>query len=251
MLGTLYPTTMDRGAARSRKRTSQADKVAAADNAKLTKLLAADKQAKGKGKGKRERDTKGPKRPQKRERDGEKKPGKEEREEAVTKKRKVEDFSPDRFKPKAIRQAHALVYSQAPFAVPPPAERLEGVTRVDLEGSECSDVSWLPAGVTWLNLKGCPISKGWDVVGNLSLTGGLSVFTLTAVLNISACGLASLPEELKALKGLKALVAMNNNWEELDDAVVGQWKELNSLSECNLFSSDSSCFPLPEPHFPT
>lgn len=53
---------------------------------------------------------------------------------------------------------------------------------------------------------------------------------LTPVLNISGCGLTALPATLAGLKGLKALVAMNNEWTGLDDAVVGEWKELNSLS---------------------
>jgi hypothetical protein len=51
------------------------------------------------------------------------------------------------------------------------------------------------------------------------------------VLNISNCGLKALPKNLKGLKKLKALVAMNNDWESLDDDVVSAWPELNSLSE--------------------
>jgi hypothetical protein len=51
------------------------------------------------------------------------------------------------------------------------------------------------------------------------------------VLNISACGLSALPKELGALKNLKALVAMNNEWTELDGGVVVGWDQLNSMSE--------------------
>lgn len=152
---------MDRGAARSRKRTQAGDKEAkrpSDSNPQLAKLLA-DKGGKndGKGKGKgRPRDA------------GQKKEGGRPR----VKPKPEEDRGPDQYKAKAIRTAHALVYSQSAFAIPPPPERLEGVTRVDLEGSGCTDVSWLPGSVTWLNLKGCPVTEGWDVVGGLDgLTG--------------------------------------------------------------------------------
>lgn len=51
-----------------------------------------------------------------------------------------------------------------------------------------------------------------------------------AVLNISGCGLKKLPVALKSLTKLKAIVAMNNEWTELDEGVVGAWSDLNSLS---------------------
>jgi hypothetical protein len=50
------------------------------------------------------------------------------------------------------------------------------------------------------------------------------------VLNISNCGLKALPKNLKGVKKLKALVAMNNEWEQLEEDVVSAWAELNSLS---------------------
>jgi hypothetical protein len=51
-----------------------------------------------------------------------------------------------------------------------------------------------------------------------------------AVLNISNCGLKQLPESLKGLVSLKALVAMGNEWTSIDGEVLSSWKELNSLS---------------------
>jgi len=54
---------------------------------------------------------------------------------------------------------------------------------------------------------------------------------LTAVLNISSCDLTTLPKELKGLKNLKAIVAMNNEWSEIDADVVSGWEQLNSMSE--------------------
>ncbi|BEJ11966.1 hypothetical protein CspHIS471_0204260 [Cutaneotrichosporon sp. HIS471] len=180
---------MDRGAARSRKRTQKAEDKAKTtpveDKTKLAKLL-------HKGKGKRER----PPRKQK------------------------EPAGPDQYKAKAIRTARALVYAQEAFEIPPPPERLVGVTRVDLDGAECTDISWLPASVTWLSVKACPVTEGWDVIGALE---GLTV------LNISNCQLSALPP-LAGLKGLKALVATGNEWTSLDDTVVAGWKELNSLN---------------------
>ncbi|BEI81355.1 hypothetical protein CcaverHIS002_0205150 [Cutaneotrichosporon cavernicola] len=202
---------MDRGAARSRKRTQKAEYKAKTtsveDNAKLAKLLDKDKPN---GKGKRER----PPRKQK------------------------EPAGPDQYKAKAIRTARALVYAQEAFEIPPPPERLAGVTRVDLDGAECTDISWLPASVTWLSVKACPVTEGWDVVGALE---GLTV------LNISNCQLSALPP-LAGLKGLKALVATGNEWTSLDDTVVSGWKELNSLiisHSPNLTSLPSSLSSLP------
>lgn len=166
---------MDRGAARSRKRSQKVEKEVAAGD-KPAVAGPSDRPSKAAGKGKRERNGGDrTERPAKRQREdggtgaaGDK-DGEDEK--PMRRGRKPVDLGPDRFKPKAIRQAHALVYSQAAFSIPPPADKLEGVTRVDLEGSECTDVSWLPSSVTWLNLKSCPISAGWDVVGNLNLTG--------------------------------------------------------------------------------
>lgn len=78
-----------------------------------------------------------------------------------------------RYKPKAIRSAAALIWSQAEFAIPPPKDIMEGVRRVDLAGSGVTDVSWLQgAGVTWLNLAGCNIQEGWEAVGSLKELSG-------------------------------------------------------------------------------
>lgn len=80
-----------------------------------------------------------------------------------------------RYKPKAIRSSAALIWSQAAFAIPPPKDVLEGVRRVDLAGSGLTDVSWLKGtGVTWLNLAGCQISEGWEAVGSLTELSGES-----------------------------------------------------------------------------
>lgn len=191
---------MDRGAARSKKRAEKEAKAAAASSSKLDLLLGKPK------------------------RDGER-PPKEKREKKPrpVKQNRVDPNDPNRFKAKAVRTAHALIFSQEQFAIPPPPERLEGVTRIDLEGSGCADVSWLPASTTWLSLKNCPVAEGWDTVGGLENL---------AVLNISGCGLAQLPEELGRLANLKALVAVGNEWTTLSGAVAG-WKLLNSLSTCH------------------
>ena len=79
---------------------------------------------------------------------------------------------PTLYRPRAIRDSTALVYSSTPFATPP---TLQNVTRLDLEGSGVTDISWIKgSGVTWLSLKGCTIESGWDAVGSLDgLTGKL------------------------------------------------------------------------------
>ncbi|TXT03861.1 hypothetical protein VHUM_04284 [Vanrija humicola] len=188
---------MDRGAARSRKRAEKATKAAApaATPAPAPKQRdASNKSSKPKGKGK-----------------------------AAERKRKAEEQSKDpaNYTAKAIRSAKALVFSQEAFTIPPPAERLAGVTRVDLEGSGATDVSWLAgSSVTWLSLKGCEVVDGWDAVGGLA---DLSV------LNISATGITTLPKPLANLSKLKALVAMSNEFSTLDPGVVSGWKELNSI----------------------
>ncbi|ORX41130.1 hypothetical protein BD324DRAFT_43502 [Kockovaella imperatae] len=126
---------------------------------------------------------------------------------------------PALYRPKAIRDATALVYSQDPFAFPPPD--LSHVTRLDLEGSGVTDIEWLKGSrVTWLSLKGCQVERGWDAVGAL---GGLTV------LNVSDCGLETLPRALEGCSRLKAFVGMNNPWEVLDEDIVGHWTELNSM----------------------
>lgn len=192
---------MDRGAARSKKRAEK-EAAAAASSSKLDLLMASDRKDRGDRGDRPQRERK-------------------ERKPRPLKQNRVDPNDPNRFKAKAVRTAHALVFSQEAFAIPPPAERLAGVTRIDLEGSGCADVSWLPASTTWLSLKNCPVTAGWDTVGGLENL---------AVLNISGCGLTALPEELRTLANLKALVAVGNEWTTLSPAVAG-WKLLNSLSE--------------------
>lgn len=89
------------------------------------------------------------------------------------KPRIIDNTDPARFLPKAIRDSAALIWSQGEFPLPPSPESLAKVTRVDLTGSNCTDVSWLKGTkVTWLNLRGCKIETGWDAVGSLKdLTG--------------------------------------------------------------------------------
>ncbi|WWC72487.1 uncharacterized protein I206_106449 [Kwoniella pini CBS 10737] len=128
---------------------------------------------------------------------------------------------PSLYVPKAIRTSAALIYSQSPFSIPPTPEILASVRRVDLNGSGVTDVRWLKGtGVTWLSLNGCKIEHGWEEVGDLQ--------ELT-VLNINECGLKTLPKSLGRLAKVKAIVAMNNDWTELDEEVVSGWKDLNSL----------------------
>ncbi|WWD08364.1 hypothetical protein V865_006476 [Kwoniella europaea PYCC6329] len=136
--------------------------------------------------------------------------------------REEQSKDPSLYVPKAIRTSSALIYSKEPFDLPPSPERLANVTRIDLAGSGVKDVSWLKdaKGVSWLSLNGCQIERGWEQVGELD--------KLT-VLNINGCGLSDLPSSLVGLKGLKALVAMNNDWKELNEEVLKGWKELNSL----------------------
>jgi hypothetical protein len=50
------------------------------------------------------------------------------------------------------------------------------------------------------------------------------------VLNVSDTNLKSLPKSFRNLTKLKALVAMNLPWHALDEDIVGQWSQLNSLS---------------------
>lgn len=52
-----------------------------------------------------------------------------------------------------------------------------------------------------------------------------------SVLNISDTGLKQLPPSWSALRKLKALVAMSLTWQSINDEVIGQWAELNSLSK--------------------
>ncbi|KIR42365.1 hypothetical protein I307_00843 [Cryptococcus deuterogattii 99/473] len=182
---------MDRGAARSRKRAQKDTKIPAAPS------FASQDRSK-------------PIVPD------EKKPKKQKRSE-----RGEQSKDPSLYKPKAVRTSAALIYSETPCTLPPPTEQLENVRRIDLSGSEAKDVSWLEGlPVTWLSLANCPIQHGWEAIGTLS--------ELT-VLNISGCGLKKLPMALKSLSKLKAIVAMNNDWTELDHEIVGAWPDLNSL----------------------
>ena len=147
----------------------------------------------------------------------------------------IDNTDPARFRPKAIRDSVALIWSQGSFELPPPTETISKVTRVDLTGSPCTDVSWLAGtNVTWLSLKGCRIEQGWEEVGALENLAGKSRSINSAdivVLNISDTDLKSLPKSFRNLTKLKALVAMNLPWHALDDEIVGQWSQLNSLSK--------------------
>ncbi|ODN99549.1 hypothetical protein L198_03393 [Cryptococcus wingfieldii CBS 7118] len=188
---------MDRGAARSRKRAEQSSKSAPGPS--TTKSEKSAETRTGDGQDKKDE------RPPRKQRYGQGEQPKD----------------PSLYKPKAVRSAAALIYSESAFPIPPPQESLKNVRRVDLSGSGAQDVSWLEGmGVTWLNLAGCPVEKGWEAVGTLS--------ELT-VLNISGTGLKQLPSALKDLPNLKALVAMNNEWTEIDSDVVGSWSQLNSI----------------------
>ena len=60
---------------------------------------------------------------------------------------------------------------------------------------------------------------------------GVGRYGLMIVLNVSDTDLKKLPEPLGKLRKLKAVVAMNNPWKEMDEGAVGNWTELNSLSE--------------------
>ncbi|KAL7422715.1 hypothetical protein Q5752_002007 [Cryptotrichosporon argae] len=148
---------------------------------------------------------------------------------------------PDQYRPKAIRDAVALIYAQQAFAVPVPAEALRTVRRLDLEGSGVTDLSWVRgSGVTWLSVKGCRGITGWDAVASLDEL---------SVLNISGCGLTDLPADLKGLPKLKALVAMDNPWASLNGDVLAGWTELNSLilsHSPNLASLPSALASLPQ-----
>jgi len=129
------------------QRAAERAAAEAASTSRLSKLLDTDENQKPKGKGK------------------ERPPRKE--------KKPFDPSDKSQYRPKAIRSAHALIYSQEKFDLPPASERLAGVTRVDLEGSGCTDVSWLKdTAVTWLSLKGCPVTEGWDAVGGLEGLAG-------------------------------------------------------------------------------
>ncbi|WVW80975.1 hypothetical protein I302_102966 [Kwoniella bestiolae CBS 10118] len=195
---------MDRGAARSKKRALKAQSAA-----QQTASQAQQPQA---GPSKTQPET------QQRKDDPVKtKPRRKDRN-----KREEQSKDPSLYVPKAIRTSSALIYSQTPFPIPPPAEVLANVRRVDLSGSGVRDVSFLKdaKGVTWLSLNGCQIERGWEEVGGLEEL---------AVLNIKGCGLKVLPSSLSRFPKLKALVAMNNDWTKLDEDVLSGWKELNSL----------------------
>lgn len=97
------------------------------------------------------------------------------RKEPRHKKTRPEEQSrdPALYTAKAIRDASALIWRHGAFPLPPPADVLRGVRRVDLEGSGVRDISWLKgAGVTWLSLSGCGIERGWDAVGSLAELSG-------------------------------------------------------------------------------
>lgn len=49
-----------------------------------------------------------------------------------------------------------------------------------------------------------------------------------------------LPSSLSGLTNLKAIVAMGNDWSDLDEQVITSWKELNSFSKYCSVSSGSA-----------
>ncbi|ORY29688.1 hypothetical protein BCR39DRAFT_531650 [Naematelia encephala] len=192
---------MDRGAARSRKRSGKVDRPIAS----ATRPNPA-----------------GPSRSNSTSQDRPKKalPG-QHRQPHIRAPREAQSKDPSLYVAKAVRTAAALNYAQEPFPIPPSKEVLTNVRRVDLSGSGVTDISWLQGtGVTWLSLADCPIEVGWEAVGSL---------TDLAVLNISRCGLKVLPKSLGSLNKLKAVVAMGNEWTDLDSDVMSNWTELNSL----------------------
>jgi hypothetical protein len=80
------------------------------------------------------------------------------------------------FTPKQPPPGTALVITDSSEPIPS-AEVLGKLRRLDLLNAGFEDVSWLKdaQSLTWLNLSGNPVVKGWDVVGKLSeLTGTFS-----------------------------------------------------------------------------
>lgn len=87
----------------------------------------------------------------------------------------IDNTDPSRFRPKAIRESAALIWLQEPFSLPPSPDILSKVTRVDLAGSNCTDISWLKGTkVTWLSLKGCKIEQGLEAVASLEELAGMT-----------------------------------------------------------------------------
>lgn len=145
---------MDRGAARSRKRSQLAER-AVQGQAGPSSLQRNDSRPEAKV------------HPNRRPEGNDKPKGR------LQKERKPLLDEATRYKPKAIRSSAALIWSEAPFAIPPPKDVLEGVRRVDLSGSGVTDVSWLKGtGVTWLSLAGCEGVQGWEAVGTLTELSG-------------------------------------------------------------------------------
>ena len=98
--------------------------------------------------------------------------------------REPQSRDPELYRSKAVRSSAALIWSQAPFPIPPPKDILKGITRVDLSGSQVTDVSLLKdTSVRWLSLAGCSITVGWEAVGSLKdLTGALELRVMLSLL---------------------------------------------------------------------
>lgn len=80
------------------------------------------------------------------------------------------------FTPKQPPPGTALVIASSLEPIPS-AEVLAKLRRLDLLNAGFDDVSWLKdaPSLTWLNLNGNPVTKGWDVVGKLSELTGESI----------------------------------------------------------------------------
>ena len=151
---------MDRGAARSRKRAEQLERAA---------LRAKEEEAKAR---KAQKSGSKPSRPGKDKQDGGR-PNMKSQKKAKT-PAEPQSRDPELYKPKAIRSATALVWSNTPFPLdsPPSAESLANITRVDLGGSGITNVEFLRgSGVTWLSLVDCPI-QDWSPLGTLKELAG-------------------------------------------------------------------------------
>lgn len=156
----VYTTKMDKGAARSRKRTqpssnseTSAPKNTASNSSTIREPISTSTSQSG--------------------------PSRPSRPASVHKSRSIREpqsRDPALYRAKAVRSAAALVYSEDAFPLPPPKDILKGVRRIDLAGSGVKDIDWLKdcGEVTWLNLAGCEGLSGWEGIGHLEKLSGES-----------------------------------------------------------------------------
>ena len=215
---------MDRGAARSKKRIQQLERAALAAKEEEQRLKL---EKKSKPKTKKSQSKAGV--------DGrDDKPGGPSSSKLLP---EPQSKDPELYRAKAIRSSNALIW---PFQLPPAS--LDGITRVDMTNAGVEDISWLKSSqVRWLSLSGCPV-KDWEAVGTLSELTGVSLSAtvrgkLIPVLNVNECGLDHLPKAFGNLTKLKAFVGMSNPWKKIDQGIISQWTELNSLSTYPSFSA--------------